>query len=128
MGLDLKSLATSKKYTQKYTAETVLGGGAVVGKNVTIQSISPIDGGNQITFAYTLDDGTAKTSTMSVMNGEKGDRGDRGEQGLRGEKGVDGTVTFSDLTPEQKAGLIGTVYSDDEPDVLQDGMTWIGIK
>ena len=66
MGLDLVGLKASKKYTE----ETVLGGGALVGKNVTISSIEPIDGGNKVTFSYTLDDGTVKTSTMNVMNGK----------------------------------------------------------
>lgn len=68
MGMDLISLKASKKYTE----ETVLGGGAVVGKNVTISSIVPIDGGNRVTFSYTLDNGTVKTSTMDVMNGQDG--------------------------------------------------------
>lgn len=68
MGMDLIALKASKKYTE----ETVLGGGAVVGKNVTISSIVPIDGGNRVTFSYTLDDGTVKTSTMDVMNGQDG--------------------------------------------------------
>ena len=39
--------------------------------------------------------------------GEKGDTGEKGEQGLKGdtgEKGADGTMTFEDLTPEQKEG------------------------
>ena len=67
MGMDLIGLKVSKKYTE----ETVLGGGAVVGKNVTISSIVPIDGGNRVTFSYTLDDGTVKTSTMDVMNGKE---------------------------------------------------------
>lgn len=40
--------------------ETLLGGGAVVGKNVIISSIEPIENGNRVTFAYTLDDGTQK--------------------------------------------------------------------
>ena len=67
MGMDLIGLKASKKYTE----ETVLGGGAVVGKNVTISSIVPIDGGNRVTFSYTLDNGTVKTSTMDVMNGKE---------------------------------------------------------
>lgn len=58
--------------SQSYTKESLLGGGAVVGKNVIISSIDPIDGGNRITFSYTLDDGTVKTSTMDVMDGKDG--------------------------------------------------------
>lgn len=62
------SYALSKKYTQ----ESLLGGGAVVGKNVIVSSITPIDGGNRVTFSYTLDDGTVKTSAMDVRNGVDG--------------------------------------------------------
>ena len=68
MGINIETLVASKKFT----SETVLGGGAVVGKNVTISSITPITGGNRVTFSYTLDDGTVKTSTMDVMNGVDG--------------------------------------------------------
>ena len=37
--------------------------------------------------------------------GDKGDKGDPGPQGPQGPKGADGTMTFEDLTPEQKASL-----------------------
>ena len=54
---------------RKYTQNTVMGGGAVVGKNVVVKKIAPIDGGNRVTFGYTLDDGTEKESTLDVMDG-----------------------------------------------------------
>ena len=63
--MDIVTYALSKKYTK----ESLLGGGAVVGKNVTVSSITPIDGGNKVTYSYTLDDGTVKTSAMDVMDG-----------------------------------------------------------
>lgn len=66
MALDVTSYALSKGFT----SESLLGGGAVVGKNVTISSITPIEGGNKVTFSYTLDDGTVKTQSMDVMNGK----------------------------------------------------------
>lgn len=66
MGLNILTLGSSKTYTK----ESLLGGGAVVGKNVTISSITPIEGGNKVTFSYTLDDGTVKTSSLDVMNGK----------------------------------------------------------
>lgn len=68
MGLEILTLGSSKTYTK----ESLLGGGAVVGKNVTISSITPIEGGNKVTFSYTLDDGTVKTSSMNVMDGIDG--------------------------------------------------------
>lgn len=55
---------------KRFVRESMLGGGAVVGKNVVIQSITPIDGGNRVTFGYTLDDGTPQTSYMDVMDGK----------------------------------------------------------
>lgn len=57
---------------KKYIKDSMLGGGAVVGKNVTISSITETDDGNVVTFSYTLDNGTVKTSTMTVKNGEQG--------------------------------------------------------
>lgn len=68
MALDVTSYALSKGFT----SESLLGGGSVVGKNVTISSITPIEGGNRVTFSYTLDNGTVKTSTMDVMDGKDG--------------------------------------------------------
>ena len=47
------------------------GGGGVISKNVIV-SITPIDGGNKVTFSYTLEDGTVKTSTIDVMDGKDG--------------------------------------------------------
>ena len=58
---------------KKYTAESLIGGGALKGKNCVIKSISPITGGNRVTFEWTLDDGTVETDTMDVMDGAGGD-------------------------------------------------------
>ena len=69
--MDTKVLALSKKYTD----ETVVGGGAIKGKNCTVDSIAPITGGQRVTFKWTLDNGTVQTGTMEVMNGDKGDTG-----------------------------------------------------
>lgn len=71
MAIDFIALSAAKKYTE----ESILGGGAIVGKNVIISNIEPINGGNRITFLYTLDNGIEKTSTLDVMNGEKGNNG-----------------------------------------------------
>lgn len=69
MALDLQTLAAAKKYTK----ESLLGAGAIVGKNVQVSKIEPIIGGNRVTFTCTLDDGTQSNSYLDVMNGEKGD-------------------------------------------------------
>ena len=68
MGLSILTLLAAKKYVK----ETVLGGGAIAGKNVTVSSIEPIEGGNEVTFSYTLDSGQKKYSTLQVMNGKNG--------------------------------------------------------
>lgn len=60
---------------KKYTDETVEGGGAIKGKNCTIQSITDIEGGKKVTFLWTLDDGTEKTDYMVVTNGIQGEDG-----------------------------------------------------
>lgn len=54
---------------KKYTAESLIGGGALKGKNCTIKSITEITGGHRVTFEWTLDDGTVQTNTMDVMDG-----------------------------------------------------------
>lgn len=64
IGISSETLGAAKRYVD----ESLLGGGAVVGKNVTVSSITSIDGGNKVTFSYTLDDGTTKTSTLDVLD------------------------------------------------------------
>lgn len=66
--MDLVIYSLLKKYIQK----TLAGGGALKGKNCTIQSIDSIEGGKRVTFKWTLDDGTVDTDTMDVMNGDDG--------------------------------------------------------
>lgn len=131
MGINIETLVAAKKFT----SETVLGGGAVVGKNVTISSITPIEGGNKVTFSYTLDNGTVKTSTMDVMDGkdgvsvigvsDKGDgtftlllsdgsetsavqtiKGDKGDKGNPGDKGEPGN---NGVTPNLTIGTVETL-------------------
>ena len=117
MGIDQMTLSVAKGYVK----ETVLGGGAVVGKNVTISSITPIDGGNRITFSYTLDNGTVKTSTLDVMNGVDGKDGAKGEKGDPGQNGQDGTngsdgIGISKIEKTKTEGFVDTytiTFSDD---------------
>lgn len=73
-----------------YTNETVIGGGAIKGKNCVIESIENIEGGHKVTFLWTLDDGTEQRETINVMDGEKGAAGERGEKGEPGQAGKDG--------------------------------------
>ena len=97
MAIDKMILAAAKKYTR----ESLLGGGAVAGKNCTISSIEEIEGGNKVTFSWILDDGTQKTQTMDVMDGTIGEDGE--SPTITAERnstddGVDITVTNPDGT------------------------------
>ena len=89
--------------SMKYTDESIAGGGVSAGKNCKIQSITSITGGKRVTFLWSLDDGTEKTSTMDVMDGTDGESAyelavDEGYTGtleewlasLKGEKGDKG--------------------------------------
>ena len=66
--MDILTYALAKKYVDK----TIEGSGALKGKNCIITDISPITGGNRVTFQWTLDNGTVETDTMDVMDGEDG--------------------------------------------------------
>lgn len=55
--------------SRKYTDETVLGGGALKGKNCTIERIEEIGGGRKVTFKWELDDGTVKRSELYIYDG-----------------------------------------------------------
>lgn len=124
MGISIETLVAAKKFT----SETVLGGGAVAGKNVTISSITPIDGGNRITFSYTLDNGTTKTSTLDVMNGKDGKNGSGSSAGeenviesikvngiaqtVAEDKSVDITVPTVDVDKNYVDGEVGSLKEE----------------
>ena len=83
---DVEVLAAAMAYTKK----SLIGGGAVAGKNCVVSDISPIEGGNRITFQWTLDDGTVDTDYIDVLDGVKGDKGDKGDRGAIGPAGTQG--------------------------------------
>ena len=85
--MDVVTYALAKKYTD----DSISGSSGVIrGKNCTITSIVPITGGNRITFAWELDDGTPQTETLDVMNGADGQTGQTGPAGQDGAPGKDG--------------------------------------
>lgn len=65
--------------SNKFTSETVEGGGAVKGKNCTIESIETVEDNQKVNFKWILDDGTIKTGYMVVPPGPQGDKGDPGK-------------------------------------------------
>lgn len=114
-----------------YTDETVIGGGALKGKNCVVSNIEEVADGVNVTFQWTLDDGTVKTNTAFIPRGTQGEAGVDGKSAyeiwleagntgteedflisLVGEKGADGTMTFADLTEEQKESLKGADGQD----------------
>ena len=95
MAIDKKAYALANSYTD----ETVIGGGAIKGKNCTISKIEDIEGGHRITFNWTLDNGTTKSQTLDVKDGVDGHTpvkgvdyfdGEKGDKGETGANGVDG--------------------------------------
>ena len=75
------------------------GDDGIIGKD----GISATHQWNGTTLTITSASGTSSAD----LKGEKGEQGAPGEKGEPGEKGADGTMTFDDLTPEQKASLKG---------------------
>lgn len=86
--MDIITLALAKKYVD----EVVAGSGVRAGKNCTIQSITPVDGGNNVVFAWTNDDGTAATQTLFVANGVDGRNGIDGTDGVSVTHNWNGTI------------------------------------
>lgn len=101
------------RMAKEYVDQSISGGGASVGKNVTISSITPIEGGNRITFQYTLDNGDVKTSTLDVMDGVDGKPGADGKSVVNSSIDEQNNVTFTlsdnSIIP---AGTIKTVKGD----------------
>ena len=120
--LNILTLAMAKKYTDNSLA----GAGAVAGVPCQIQSITPITGGNRVTFLWVDNNNVSHTSTLDVMDGAKGDKGDKGDtgiQGLQGEPGIQGPqgpqgekgVGIENITKKSSAGLVDTyqiVFTD----------------
>lgn len=117
MGLDKLTYAAAKKYVDN----TVLGGGALKGKNATIDSITDITGGHRVTFKWTLDNGTVQTGTMDVMDGAKG------ETGAQGPKGDAGATGFSPIASAERISngtrIIITDESGTTQAIAQDGIS-----
>ena len=79
-------LAVAKKFTK----DSLEGVGAIAGKPCQIQSITPITGGNRITFLWVDNSGVEHTQTLDVYDGAKGDKGDKGDRGAIGPQGSQG--------------------------------------
>jgi len=101
--------------SKNYTDETVIGGGAIKGKNCTIDSITDITGGHRVTFKWTLDDGTEKTTTMDVLDGQEGPQG---ADGADGEDGVGiASITFKETDSQGNNVYTITLTNGDSDDI-----------
>lgn len=111
MGISYETLAASRKYTD----DSLVGVGALAGKPCQIQSITPITGGNRVTFLWVDDNSDSHTSTMDVMNGAQGDPGDPGDPGAPGSPGQDG-VGIKSLAINSSNHLIVTLTDNNTVD------------
>ena len=93
-----------------YTDDSMDGAGAVKGAPCQIQSITPIDGGNRITFLWVGNSGTEYTGTLDVKDGKDGKQGEDGEQGQDG-RGIAHSYVNSE-------GHMIIVYDDGEEEDL----------
>lgn len=90
----LQSYVLSKKYVLG-----VLDGVELIqGKNCQIQSITDVEGGHKIEFAYYDNDDVLKPSSLIVLDGAKGDKGDTGATGATGATGPRGGGALIDDT------------------------------
>ena len=87
-----------------FTKQAIAGAGALKGAPCQIQSITPITGGNRITFAWENSEGETETDTLDVMDGVDGTNGTDGTDGTDGvgissitfkEKDVDGNNVYT---------------------------------
>lgn len=112
MGIDAKkALAVGKKYTR----DSLQGVGAIAGKPCQIQSITPIAGGNRVTFLWVDNSGIEHTSILDVQNGAQGQQGEKGETGAMG-NGIDSMRVGTD---SQGDSHLYVTYTDD-PEVEVD--------
>ena len=102
-----------------YTDQTVEGGGALKGKNCTVDSITDITGGHRVTFKWTLDNGTVQTGTMDVMDGVDGQDGQDGAPGQDGQDGLTPVITVDEITGGHRITI--TVGTDVEAVDVMDG-------
>lgn len=87
-----------------YTDKAIEGGGALKGAPCQIQSITPITGGNRITFAWENSEGETETDTLDVMDGVNGTNGTDGTDGTDG-------VGISSITFKEKDVSGNNVYT-----------------
>ena len=99
--VSLATLALAKAYTDT----SIEGAGAIKGKNCEIQSVTPIEGGNRVTFAWYNGSDVLQTTAVDVMDGEQGADGAKGDKGDKGDTGATG----NGIASIQKTSTVGRV-------------------
>lgn len=89
--------ATTYGALKKLIEDTLVSAGAIKGAPCEVQSITDIEGGKRVTFAWEDSEGETHTANMDVMNGVNGIDGKDGKDGTDGKDGRDG----SDATPSK---------------------------
>lgn len=87
-----------------FTLQAIAGAGALKGAPCQIQSITPITGGNRITFAWETSEGETETDSLDVMDGVDGTNGTDGTDGTDG-------VGISSITFKEKDASGNNVYT-----------------
>lgn len=87
-----------------FTKQAIAGAGALKGAPCQIQSITPITGGNRITFAWETSEGETETDTLDVMDGVDGTNGTDGTDGTDG-------VGISSITFKETDASGNNVYT-----------------
>lgn len=126
--MDLMNLMVLQ-LAKKYTDEVVEGIGTIKGAACTIQSITPIEGGNRVTFAWEDNEGETYTDTMDVMNGEKGDDLFVTPQmyGAVGDGVTDDTQAFlSAISASNVLYIPKGVYKLSQDEITLQNVTWFG--
>ena len=105
--MDIITYAKSKTYTNE-TAEEF---GGLKGANCTIKSITPITGGNTVTFEWKNSEGATQEGTLDVMDGVNGNDG-LGIKSVTINASNHLIITYDDDTTED-AGEVQTVQGED---------------
>lgn len=118
MGMDIIALAKAKKYTE----ETFLGGGAVAGKNATVEKIESVENGQNVTFKWTLDDGTENRTVVFIPNGAPGKDGANGANGANGKSAYE--VAKDNGFEGTEAEWLESLKGEDGKDGVGGSIAW----
>lgn len=115
------AFASAIAVAEKHTNDVLNGITMIEGKPCTIASITDITGGKRVTYKWTGDDGTVKTTTMDVMNGQDGAQGPKGDKGNTGNTGATGATGPAGADGTSATIRVGNVTSGESASVTNSG-------